>query len=165
MTRDERLSDQDLWQPDGHLSDLSLTALADGEPGLLSPKAASHADACDACAERLGQMATLSLSVSAALTRQPEPFPVWAVVAGLIFAGVGALPMLARLPDFVGQLPRTLVQTAPVALRVFGSMVRVASAAGPSLWVVWLGATLVMGVLGLAVAHWVPRRAEWKGAR
>lgn len=165
MTRDDSLPDDDLWQPDGHLSELSLTALADGEPGLLSREATAHAETCDACADRVGQMALLSLSVSDALTRAPQPFPVWAILAGLVFAGVGAAPMLAQAPDFLVQLPRALVQTAPVALRVAGSLIKVASSAGPSLWVVWLATTLVFAMLGLAVAHWVPRRAVWKGAR
>ena len=39
-----------LWQADGHLTDVALTALADGEVALLSPAAASHAEECDACA-------------------------------------------------------------------------------------------------------------------
>lgn len=167
MTRDERLSDEELWQVDGHLSEVSLTALADGEHRLLTRRAIEHADGCEACADRLGGAAMFSLSVSAALTeaRAHAPFPIWAAVAGLTLAGAGAVPAIWQLPSFAYELPRTVVQTAPIALRVGISVIKAASNAGPSLLVVWLSAALVLAVLGFAVARLMPRRVEWKGAR
>lgn len=171
MKSDDRLSDQELWQSDGHLSELALTALGDGERSLLSASAAEHADACDACTARLGQLALLSVSVSEALAESPlpvpaaAPFPAWAVVVGLVLAGVGAVPALWDLPIWLTQLPRAVVQSTPIALRVAGSLLKAASSAGPSLLVVWVAATLVLGVLGLLVARHAPRRTEWKGAR
>ena len=167
MTRDQRFSDEELWQPDGHPSELSLTALADGEPGLVTREVADHVEHCADCAHRLGGAAMFSLSVSEALTaaRSAAPFPVWAVAAGMILAGVGAVPAIWQLPSFVYELPRTVAQTAPIAFRVGMSVVKAASNAGPSLLVVWLSATLVLAVLGFAVARQVPRQVEWKGAR
>lgn len=171
MRSDDRLSDQELWQSDGHLSELALTALADGERALLSAAAEEHAHACDACTARLGQLALLSVSVSEALLESPlpvrasEPFPAWAVVVGLVLAGVGAVPALWDLPLWLTELPGALVQSTPIALRVLGSLIKAASNAGPSLLVVWLAATLVLGSLGFLVARQVPRRTEWKGAR
>lgn len=170
MKRDDQLSDQELWQPDGHLSDLALTALGDGEHALLSAAASGHADGCDACAARLGQLALLSVSVSEALSESPvpvraaEPFPAWAVAVGLVLAGIGAVPALWDLPSWLYELPRSVLQTTPTALRVASSLIKAASSAGPSMLVVWVAATLVLGFLGFLVARQVPRRTEWKGA-
>jgi len=170
MKRDERLSDQDLWQPDGHLSELALTAFGDGERALLSEAARAHADACDACSARLGQLALLSLSMTEALAEDaplplgaPAPFPFWTVAVGLVVAGVGALPVIWDLSVY--DLVRSFTRTAPVALRVASSLVKAASNAGPALLVVWVAATLVLGSMGFLVARAAPRRTEWKGAR
>lgn len=167
MKSDERLSDQELWQSDGHLSEVALTALADGQDELLSAEAAQHVEGCDPCTHRLGELALVSVSVSEALAegpapvQAPEPFPLWAVVVGLVLAGAGAVPALWDLPG----LPRAVLEATLTALKVAASLIKVASSAGPSLLVVWAAATVVLAALGLLVARQAPRRTEWKGAR
>jgi hypothetical protein len=174
--RDDQLSDEEQWQADGHLTETSLTALADGERALLSPSAEGHAGACDACTERLGKLVLMSLSVGEALgehtpaselgaARAAQPVPAWAVALGLGLALIGALPALAGLPAWLASAPRGFIDTVSFMARLIGSMTKVASTAGPALLVVWAVATVTLTILGLLVARLAPRRSEWKGAR
>jgi len=63
MDHNERLADELLFEADGHVSELVLTCLADGEGDLVPESAHAHVDACDACTTRLGEVALLSLEV------------------------------------------------------------------------------------------------------
>ncbi|MBK7581289.1 MAG: hypothetical protein IPI67_13875 [Myxococcales bacterium] len=169
MSPEEELDDDVLFEPDGHLSDVALTALADGENELLPERAKLHAESCDVCTERLGAQALLSVSVSEALLAAPvvvraaEPFPVWAVLCGLALATTGVAPMLAEVPAWLVGLPRALLASTPIALRVLSSLFRAASLGGPALWVVWFTATLLLGGLGFWVARHAPRPLSSKG--
>jgi hypothetical protein len=48
-------------RPDGHLSELALTAVADGEADLLPVETREHLDGCGACQARLGDAALLAV--------------------------------------------------------------------------------------------------------
>lgn len=48
------------FQPDGHLSDIALTAIADGETEIVAESAIAHLDHCDHCTTRLGAEALLT---------------------------------------------------------------------------------------------------------
>lgn len=72
MDSNERLPDELVWQ-DGHLSEIALTALADGEEAILPEQAAAHAAGCGACGAALGHAALLSLRVGEALREAPAP--------------------------------------------------------------------------------------------
>jgi hypothetical protein len=82
MDTDERLPPDLTWEPDGHLSDIALTMLADGEQSLLDEGAPGHAASCEACLMRLGTAAMMSLRVGEELpaiaARASAPLPAQA---------------------------------------------------------------------------------------
>lgn len=55
------------FEADGHVTDVVVTCLADGEIAIIPAAAAAHVDACDACTARLGAEALLSMDASEAL--------------------------------------------------------------------------------------------------
>lgn len=63
METEDKLPHELLWEADGHLTDVALTMLADGEAALLDDEAEPHAARCDACSARLGAAALMSLRV------------------------------------------------------------------------------------------------------
>jgi len=119
-TLDNRL----LWDEQGHLSELAVTALADGELSLVDPAAVGHADACPACANRVGQAALLALDLSEALLELParaaprvvakrRPLPLGLLAAALSIALLGSLPNLSGL----WRVPALLVHALPALVR------------------------------------------------
>lgn len=166
MKPDSHLSLEELWQTDGHASELALTVLADGQDELLPAELAAHVHGCDACTARLGSAALLSVSLSEALAAESvQPLPVWPLVAGVVVALAGAVPALTALPAWLAELPRSFSALTTVGLKVAGLALQAASSAGPSLLVVWILTTLVLGLSAWMVARLAPRRTEWKGAR
>ncbi len=131
----DELAEDLLWQPDGHLTDVALTALADGESTLLSPAAALHAEECEACARRLGDAALFSTLLTEELApvllpvEAPRRLPVAALVVAFALAIVGSLPVLLDLPRWLLDLPRAVLVHTPLALRVAASFLKALSAA------------------------------------
>ncbi|MFO0762903.1 MAG: hypothetical protein U0359_41085 [Byssovorax sp.] len=81
-TRDpEKLPDDLVFEPDGHLSEVGLTCLADGEVTILPAAALAHAEGCDQCTARLGSVALLSLGVGEALRAEDVAAEIAAVTA------------------------------------------------------------------------------------
>lgn len=84
-----------IWRPDGHVSDWVLSALVDGEAAVLPDSAVVHADSCEHCAMRLGDLANeaFSLSESLLLWSEMQPraaaFPVRALGMVGILISVG----------------------------------------------------------------------------
>ncbi len=61
------------WEPSGHLSEIALTAMVDGEDGLLDTAMHEHITSCETCAVQLGEVALRSAHVGEALTRIARP--------------------------------------------------------------------------------------------
>jgi hypothetical protein len=164
MTRNAFLPDEDVWQPDGHLSDVALTVLADGERALLPEAANVHVEACDTCTARLGEQALLSVSLGDALRAAPAArFPVAALVIALVVAGLGVMPALLQAPRWLSALPSTLLQGVPVAFRAALALLKIASSGSLPIVVVSLIAALVLCAIGLSIARLAPREMAWKG--
>ncbi|MBK8255087.1 MAG: hypothetical protein IPK82_20805 [Polyangiaceae bacterium] len=53
------------WDASGHLSDVALTVVADGEEALLDGAMSQHLNTCSACSARLGEVAMRSADVAA----------------------------------------------------------------------------------------------------
>jgi len=70
MTMDDkdRLPDDLLFEADGHVTEVALACLADGEIALLDAEAVAHVDRCDTCTARLGASALRSLVATEALS-------------------------------------------------------------------------------------------------
>lgn len=124
LTRDEA----------GHLSEIALAALADGELGLVDPEALLHLDSCDHCSIQLAEAALRSAEVGELLrsraagealspqgaglesaeARRPRRLPVRWLALGLAVAAVGVLPRLieagtpARWLDLVSLVTEVL---------------------------------------------------------
>jgi hypothetical protein len=171
MTR--HLRDEETFQTDGHLTEAALTALTDGEDELLTVRALSHVGTCEACAERMGELALLSVEVNDALGANPgllpatqpvrRALPMGAVLVALALAVIGAVPSLLVAPGWLAELPGALVRTAPITLRATGAVFRALSAEAPLVTIAWMTATTVLVTLGVLVARLAPRRAHQLG--
>ena len=169
MHDDEKLSPDLVWHADGHLTEIALTALGDGEEAILPEGAASHAAGCEACSAALGRAALLSLRTGEALRearavvianpveqppRPAPPLPTKAILLALSIAALGAAPGLVaeagRLPETAAQIGRALT----VVLRA-GRTVVESGAFGARGWIatlMWISAAVLL-FFGLAVAR------------
>lgn len=63
----DRIPESECFERDGHVTDVVVTCLADGQSAILPPAAEAHVDACDACTARVGIEALFSVGASSAL--------------------------------------------------------------------------------------------------
>lgn len=144
MDSNERLPDELVWQ-DGHLSEIALTALADGEEAILPEQAATHAAGCGACGAALGHAALLSLRVGEALREAPAPVEAQAVTpeearaaeAGAAAAGGAASASVAPaaawpmpVAGIVAALVIAAIAAAPGLILNRGELPEILQAAG-----------------------------------
>jgi hypothetical protein len=163
MTRRETLPLELVWQDDGHVGDVALAAIADGELDLVPDGAISHAGACDDCTARLGEQALLSLSATEALMgAEPElglaparrPLPVLSILLALAIAALGAAPALIEVASGAPALPEILLRGLLLGTRALAAVVRALAAAEAGTWVaIWASATAVLVALGVLVAR------------
>ena len=166
-----------VWQGgslSGHLTDEAIAALADDQD-ILPEGASAHVSACEECAHRVGEAAMLSVALgrpfgsalgevlaeapasAVPVSHKTAPLPIWALVFGLGFVGVGAVPFLMGMP---GWLPRALLvlqRSVPVFLHglvsVFAGMGRDALPRA----MVSAAALAVLLMSGFAVSRLAPR--------
>ncbi|EYF02167.1 hypothetical protein [Chondromyces apiculatus] len=152
MECDDKLPLDLVWQDDGHLGEVALSALADGEVALLPDAAVVHAESCASCASALGAAALLSLRVGESLVaakgehaplRAVSGEPVHQPAAGSVVAVVevplaspSASPSAAPAPARPASLASRPLPLVPVA----AALAVAALAAVPRLWT--LGADL-----------------------
>jgi hypothetical protein len=156
------LPDELLWAEGGHASDVVLTALADGEAGIVPTAVRQHVERCAACTTHLGHAALLSIHAEAELgTRKeldarvapPARVPRVPVALGLVAAALGLLPSLldedsALLPS---RVPLLLHGARTLARRLYEPD----SSAGIALT---YATALVLVVLGLAATRILPKK-------
>jgi anti-sigma factor RsiW len=174
------------WEPSGHLSEVALTALADGEEALLDAAMHEHLGSCEACAAQLGEMAMRSARVAEALSQLPRrstapvialppdrplvrerrKVPVVAIAAGLVVAALGAAPSLMSLPAEVEQTASVLRKVLPSLVRLLPqALARLWSGpTGPAALVVW-GLSLALVATGFGIARKASRKAIVDGGR
>jgi hypothetical protein len=177
--------DQALFEPDGHLSEIALTSIADGELAELvgdATKAPSmaltHLERCERCSHRLGEAALLSMTATdlvpagAAFAlapaaeeapRVPEgqktrrPVPVAAIAAATVTAVLTAGPSLI---DAMRGLHATITEgiaMAPFLGRLMLALVRAPWGQGPVALAAKVVSALVLVMIGLRVARATPR--------
>ncbi|MGD0529506.1 MAG: hypothetical protein ABSE49_30490 [Polyangiaceae bacterium] len=170
MSDDEKLPRELVWEG-AHVSELGLTALADGETALLDAGAIAHVDTCEWCAGRLGRAALLAEAVGHAV-KQVRPASVssraparaaykpWRALAGGTFvATLAGLPALAHLGSALDFASAFFSRGVPVIAR--GGMELVSSEAVTSaLPVATLGASALLVMMGLVVAKMRSRSVE-----
>jgi hypothetical protein len=174
MSQDEKLPRELVW--DGaHVSDLGLTAMADGQEALIEPAAMAHVDACEWCGGRLGRAALLAEAVGrgiaavapaserAVSSRAPRPAPApkpWrALSAGVAVAFLTGLPMLARLGHVATVAGMFFTRGVPVLAK--GGYTLASSDAVRSAWpAATLAASALLVVMGLMIAGAAKQRAH-----
>jgi hypothetical protein len=130
----EQLEESSIWDAQGHLAEVAVTALADGELWLLPAAALAHADSCALCADRIGSSSLVALSLSEALSvaatrtelqMSPEhaastrpPLPLGLLAGALLVAALGSLPNLTRFWALLFRLPELVARALPVLARV-----------------------------------------------
>jgi hypothetical protein len=161
---------------DGHVDDVALSAVADGQDSILPPEPLAHLATCDSCTRRLGDAAMLSSEVGfamAALAASPSsapatvrfPVPVRMILGAMALAFMGLVPGLTSLPARVGELMSWLTHSMPLFLRTFAQLFRGAEGGLGALGVALsASAAFVLVSLGLAVARAMPRPSLAEGA-
>lgn len=181
-TTEDRLPHELSFQADGHVTDLVLDSLADGETAIVPADAHAHLSGCGACTERLGAAALLSwraserlvaahrhvlpapVAVPIAQDKPSRALPVRALVAAFGLAALGALPMVLDGASRISGLVRVLPRLLPIAQRTAVTLVHALadSYAGLSTWVLWTSAGLLL-VAGMAVARAMSGRPSVEG--
>jgi len=168
MKGPEQLPTELVWTGEGHLSEIAMTAIADGEEAILPRDAFGHLGLCEACAAGVEGAASLSASVSRALSApiaaeaaRAAParlvFPVWAATLALAVAAVATLPNLGPMRAWMGRMWWALREGTPV-------LTRHAAAFLPRAWswvpLMSLTAAMLLLLAGLSVARLAPRVAR-----
>lgn len=189
MTTNQRGLPPDLiFEPDGHVSELCVTAVADGEIELVPQAALDHLDTCDACGDKLGQAALLAVTAhevmrEASAAKSPEavalvapaaiapasvapvsprrsrrPLPIAAIAAALLLAMVTAGPALSEALGAAQQIVDAAIGWVPTLARVAVTVVWSGPSMGP--WGVALKwiSAVLFVTAGLSVARATSRR-------
>lgn len=143
-----------------HLSELALTALADGQGEILPPRATSHLQRCAACQQALGGEAERSVTVQRAFEAEHQleatrpRLPALALAAALALALLGALPGLQGFSGDVALAWQRAVTSLPVVTRALPTLLRATDTAAVTL------ASSIAAVFLLVLGFWVASRAS-----
>jgi hypothetical protein len=113
----DKLPSDLVWQQDGHLSDIVLSSIADGEANIVPLEAHSHLEQCDHCTTRFGAEALLSMHAGELLAEVSRAAQVPAVVTPRSMRDA-AVDGLAKLPKtaFFGALFLAAMGALPALL-------------------------------------------------
>jgi hypothetical protein len=155
-----------VWEGE-HVSDLGLTALADGQDAVLGEGAVEHVESCDLCMGRLGRIALVSSAVGEAVRGAGPGLapaasrPSWALALGVAVALFAAIPTahgVLRSASGVAHTIKVLLRSGVVLAR--------SDALARGLPVATLAAAALLVVMGWTVARWVaPARTMSEGSR
>lgn len=176
------------WEPTGHLSEIALSAAADGEDALLDAEMHEHLGACDECAMRLGHAALRSADVAEAFAQviahkeqeaQAAPatarpvsprarrrVPIFAIAAALVVATLGAAPAMMSAPAEATEAWIVVRKVAPSMVRLLPHAISRAwsGPVGPLSVLVWCMAGALM-LTGFGIAKRASKRALVDGGR
>jgi hypothetical protein len=159
--RDETKLPRELVWEGTHVSDVALTAIADGQESIVDKSAVEHAYACDWCSGRLGRVALLAEAAGRAVviadpqpssSRMRAPVPWRALAAALVAAAVAGLPMFARIGGLLawGQM---FVRRGLPALARGGMALAATDAVKSALPGVTVAASVLLVLMGLMIAR------------
>jgi hypothetical protein len=177
----ETLSQDVGWEPSGHLSDVALSAVADGEDGLLDAEMNGHLGSCDACATRLGHVALRAADMAEVFTHiaaraeaktdlaiapapvSPRPrrkAPVFAAAAVLAVALAAVVPSMLRMPYEAMHAWSVARKVAPSILRLVVQLIARtwSGPAGRLSVLVWCMAVALV-VAGFSIARRASKKA------
>lgn len=157
------LPEELLWAEGGHASDVVLTALADGQLGIVPSDVRAHVDACGPCTTHLGHAALLSLHAGSELvaSRSSEmraaraPFPRLAVTLGLFVAALGLVPSLLQAP----KTARAIAFDMPLFASAISALThRILTPESPLMLVSTYGATALVVMVAVLVVRRLPKK-------
>ncbi|MEP7121735.1 MAG: hypothetical protein ABJE95_12525 [Byssovorax sp.] len=187
----DRIPESECFEADGHVTDVVVTCLADGETAIIPPAATAHVDACDACTARLGIEALFSVGASTALlasatsesrpplpivapapiravasmvpsSRKRRPLPLGAIAAALCVAVVGALPgLMGTLRNLRVVLP-DYIHALPIWGHAIEAVLRGMMASRSGAVLRWITAAVFIG-LGTLLARAMTRKRLLEG--
>jgi hypothetical protein len=168
MTAPTLLPIELVWTAEGHLSEIAMTAIADGEEAILPRDAFGHLGLCEVCAAGVEGAATLSIAVSRALS-DPEPaeateaafvripFPHRAAALAVVVGALATLPNLPSVYTGIGRMWWALREGTPILTRQAITLL-------PRAWswlpIMSLTAAMLLLLVGLSVARFAPRAIE-----
>jgi hypothetical protein len=164
---DEKLPRELVWDR-AHLSDVALTAMADGQEAILGDDAIEHVEGCEWCAGRLGRIALLSSDVgeAMALARSSKakarvspadaPRPWRALAAGVAVAVLAAIPTAHDVLRAPGVAAAFTTHGVKVLARG-GVALATSDAVARSLPPATLVASALLFLMGWSIARWVSR--------
>lgn len=164
----QKLPDELVWDQEGHLSEIALTSIADGQEAILPEAAGAHFASCSACMQSMGSAALLSTRVAGLIAATSTtasaaqatdyvpafPIPVSAIAAAVLLAAVGALPSITDLPMWISEASFLFTRTIPLFFRSGIALVRSSGSLSPA--VSYACAALLL-MAGFAVTRAVPR--------
>lgn len=173
---DDLLPEDVVWAAGGHASDVSLTAIADGQLAILPPLVLAHVHACATCATHLGNAALLSLhtgremAIAAhaprdvlgeahAVAAERAPVPRLPVVLGLLVAVLGLLPTLLDAPSELGGARTFATRTVPMFANGLGTLARRLLEPGSTVGLVLTyGAAALLLLMAVALVRLLPKK-------
>lgn len=158
----DMLPDDLIWTEGGHLSDITIAALGDGQDSIVPEKARDHAATCDACAAQMGHAAMLSTELGAvmrapipAVVTERAPVPWLAIIAAMLVAAVGSLSSIFENPSALAESPNAFVRQSSLALHAGSDLVHgIMNGLGP---IVSFGCAALLFATGAVVARTMPR--------
>jgi len=168
MKAPEQLPIELVWTEEGHLSEIAMTAIADGEEAILPRDAFGHLGLCEVCAAGVESAASLSIAVSRALS-DPKPaqateaievripFPQRAAALAVVVGALATLPNLAAVHTWIGRMWWTLREGTPILTR---QAITFLPRAASWLPIMSLTAAMLLLLVGLSVARLAPRAIE-----
>ncbi len=169
MMEDSSKLPRELVWDGAHVSDLGLTAIADGQESIVPADAIAHTQSCDWCAGRLGRTALLSSAVGEGVREarpavgsqalgsraNANPSPWRALLVGCTVAVLAAVPSLPQLAARLGSVVAfgKVLSThgLPVLVRGIAMASREDVSRGIQLATIVASALLVL--MGLAIAR------------
>ncbi|WP_437504077.1 hypothetical protein [Sorangium sp. So ce1099] len=163
MQNDDKLSPDLVWQADGHLTEIALTALGDGEEALLPEGASAHVARCATCSSELGRTALLSLRAGELLRARPapsgarepaarrDPLPIPAIAVALALSTLGAAPSLLAGAGGLRERLAALWHACSVVVRTSCAVAGSGALSGWLTALPWLSAALLV-IVGVGVA-------------
>jgi hypothetical protein len=172
-TKEDFLPEELVWAAGGHASDVVLTAMADGQVGIVPPLVLAHVEKCTACTTHLGNAALLSLHTGremallppsrsaelvAAETAARQPLPRLAIVLGLAFAALGLVPTLLDAPSEPSGA-RSFATKLPMFVNGLGTLGRrLLEPGSPVGLALTYGATALLVLMAFALLRLVPKK-------
>jgi hypothetical protein len=114
METEDKLPSELTWETDGHLTDVALMMLADGEAALIDDGAAPHVAGCEGCSARLGAAALMALRVGEELPLIAARAPALVEDRAPIAAPAQVVELAVHTPAGPLSAPGTGVRALPL---------------------------------------------------